>query len=213
MTWQYGSPGTLMERPRCWGMDAAFDLNTRECRSCSSVNSCRDQIQRSQNARRFAVAPPVGASPTAQYFQQFAPPGIPSYGAPSPTVIPVQAQAFAPAATVPAPMQAPMPIMTQPQPPVQAIQQARPPQAPVQAFPAPQQYGYGWLHDPLYYTAVASPPPMRPQMQGEHFFERMMKNVGLAMLESFFLQSFLAVRQLVLPPTPDQGDTIDVPPR
>lgn len=191
-------------------MEAAFDVNSRECRGCASTNSCRDQIQRSQNARRFAVGPPPSANPTAQYFQQFAPPGVPQY-APPPTIIPVQAQAFAPTATVPTPMHAPLAMHQQA--PVQAIQQARPPQAPIQAFPAPQQYGYGWLHDPLYYTAVASPPPMRPQMSGENFMERMMKNVGLAMLESFFLQSFLAVRQLVLPPTPGQEDTIDVGPR
>jgi hypothetical protein len=204
--WQYSSPpgGTLVERPRCWGMEAAFDITSRECRGCAATNSCRDQIQRTQNARRFAVAPPAGVNQTAQFFQQFAP---------QPTVIPVHAQAFAPTATAQAPVPAPLPVVHQMPFQQQAIQQARPPQAPVQAFPSPSQYGYGWLHDPLYYTAVASPPPMRPQLDGESFFERMMKNVGLAMLESFFLQSFLAVRQLVIPPGPNQGEPTDITPK
>jgi hypothetical protein len=82
----------------------------------------------------------------------------------------------------------------------------------VQMQPPMQQPPYGWLHDPLYYTMAATPPPVRPQMQGESFVERVAKNAGLAMVEAFFGQCFLAVRQLILPPAPKKPEVIDVQP-
>lgn len=204
MSWQYGSPGTplAMERPRCWGMESAYDVSSRECRGCSSQNSCRDQVVRAQNARRVAVPPPVQA-PTAAYFSQFG--QVPPAQAFHPAQVPL-----APPPMIQPPQQAPI---AQYQPPPQQIRQAQPPQQQaVQVYQAPGQFQYGWLHDPLYYSAVASPPPMRPQLPGESFPERMVKNIGLAMLESFFLQSFLAVRQLVLPPAPPSEQPIDITP-
>ena len=39
-------------------------------------------------------------------------------------------------------------------------------------------------------------------MGDETFFDRVVKNTGLAMLESFFGQCLIAVRQMVLPPPP-----------
>jgi hypothetical protein len=50
-------------------------------------------------------------------------------------------------------------------------------------------------------------------MGEESFMERVVKNAGLAMLESFFGQCFLAVRQMVLPPQPPQPKVIDVQPQ
>jgi hypothetical protein len=47
-------------------------------------------------------------------------------------------------------------------------------------------------------------------MGDESFFDRTVKNVGLAMLESFFGQCLIAVRQMVLPPAPR---VIDVQPQ
>jgi len=81
------------------------------------------------------------------------------------------------------------------------------PMRPVHPVP-PQQYGYGWIQDPMYYALTSAPPPMRPQMGDETFFGRVVKNTGLAMLESFFGQCLLAVRQMVLPPAPR---VIDMP--
>jgi hypothetical protein len=75
-----------------------------------------------------------------------------------------------------------------------------------------RQPPYGWLHDPLYYTMAATPPPVRPQMQGESFVERVAKNAALAMVESLFGQCFLAVRQLILPPKPKTPEVTDVQP-
>jgi len=49
-------------------------------------------------------------------------------------------------------------------------------------------------------------------MPGESFFERVMKNVGLAMLEAVAMQGLLAVRQMVLPPEAKSSNIIDVTP-
>jgi len=98
-----------------------------------------------------------------------------------------------------------------PMAPLAPVHMQQPQQQPqrVAVHPPPQQqYGYGWIQDPLYYTLTSAPPPVRPQMGDETFFDRVVKNTGLAMMESFFGQCLLAVRQMVLPPTPK---TIDAP--
>ena len=71
---------------------------------------------------------------------------------------------------------------------------------------------YGRFQDPLHYSLMTAPPPYRPQMPGESFFERVMKNVGLAMLEAVAMQGLLAVRQMVLPPEAKSSNIIDVTP-
>lgn len=84
-------------------------------------------------------------------------------------------------------------------------------QPPTSIYPPTERYQYGWLTDPLYYTMCASPPPMRPQLQGENFWERIVKNMVLSAGESMFMHAFLAMRQLVLPPEePARTQTVDV---
>jgi hypothetical protein len=70
------------------------------------------------------------------------------------------------------------------------------------------------MQDPLYYTIHAAPPPMRPQLQGEGFFDRVVKNAALSMMESFFASMFLAVRQMIWAPDPEppRGQVVDVTP-
>lgn len=183
MQFSYGTQSSaLAERPRCWSK--AFDEGARECRGCSFQVSCKEEIYRMNAARQ--VAPPA---PQPQYFQP--------YAVPQPVQV-LQQQALQQVPTfrnlAPVPPQAPVPQQLA----------ARP------IHPPPQnQYGYGWIQDPLYYTLTSAPPPMRPQMGDETFFDRTVKNVGLAMLESFFGQCLIAVRQMVLPPP---VKTIDVQP-
>jgi hypothetical protein len=42
---------------------------------------------------------------------------------------------------------------------------------------------------------------MRPQMAGETFLERVVKNAALSMLEKGAAECFLAIRQMILAPT------------
>jgi hypothetical protein len=194
---QYGSPtAPTIERPRCWGR--SFDEMSGECRRCGFQNSCKDEIIRLNINRQMPA------------------PMMPAYGGP------------VPAGGYAAPQQLQQPVMMQMAPPqaqVAGAMMVRPPAAPpvaqeaaarqVQMMQQQQrsQEVYGWLHDPLYYTMAATPPPVRPQLQGESFWERVAKNAALSMGEAFFGQCFLAVRQLVLPPKPpEQHKTVDVPP-
>jgi len=189
-SWQQPpNPGqaTSPNRPRCFGFDSAFDVTSRECRGCEYQSSCRDTIYRARNSQ----ASPPQRGPTPQ-------PAGPNYYdprySPPPSPIGVVAQNFQPQ-QVSYPVAVPRQQAIQPTPQPQQIQQQ-----PLQQML--QQERYGWLNDPLYYMGQASPPPQRPQLQNEHFFERVVKNVGLSMLESMFFQGFLAVRQMVLPPAP-----------
>jgi hypothetical protein len=108
------------------------------------------------------------------------------------------AQSFQPQ-VVQQPVQQP-PIQQYIPPQNQQIIQHPQTQQPVRVYDPPPAYHYGWLNDPLYYSGVATPPPMRPQLAGETFFERVVKNMGLSMMESMFFQGYLAVRQMVLAP-------------
>jgi hypothetical protein len=185
MQYQYGPQASVAERPRCWSK--AFDDGTRECRGCGFQTSCKEEIYR-QTAARAAQPAPI--------FQPYA--------------VPQTVQVMPPQPTYQAPQQQPFRSMTvSPMAPLAPIHQPQQQPQRVAVHPPPQQqYGYGWIQDPLYYTLTSAPPPVRPQMGDETFFDRVVKNTGLAMMESFFGQCLLAVRQMVLPPTPK---TIDAP--
>jgi hypothetical protein len=191
--YQYGSPAAGTDgRPRCWGQ--SFNSEDPECRRCAYQASCRDQVIRSNVNRQQAVpvAPPIPAA-AQQYFQNYAPPSYSPqpYQVPATTVVQVQ----------PVPQPQPVPVrVAAPVPP-------RPPQQVQQGQTYPHQPigmhdWYGRMQDPMMYTVHAAPAPFRPQMEGESFFERVAKNTALAMVEGFFAQMFLAVRQMVLPPPP-----------
>lgn len=159
-------------KPACWGKH--FDETDRVCRGCGFQSTCREEIIKNnvvnQQPQPFL---PQRTMPAQPQFAQAAAPHQP-FLAPPPPPPPPQYRA------------APLPIIQQ--------YQGQP------VFPPPIQYGYGWVNDPLYYSAHAAPPPMRPQFEGESFFERLAKNTGLALLESFFMSLFLATRQMVWPP-------------
>jgi len=92
---------------------------------------------------------------------------------------------------------APLQVQSYQQPPPQQIQRQQP--QPTGIFPAPPQYGYGWLTDPMYYAMAASPPPMIPQLGEESFVERLGKNMAIDALRSLTWQLHLATRQWIWP--------------
>jgi hypothetical protein len=49
-------------------------------------------------------------------------------------------------------------------------------------------------------------------MPGESFIERVLKNTALSLLESLTMQLHLALRQMVLPPSPPRSTVVDVTP-
>lgn len=183
MQFQYGAPApALAERPRCWSK--AFDEGARECKGCGFQTSCKEEVLRLGSNRPMAVP-----APPQTFFQT-------QYSAPQNLPVVHQQQVPQFRGLPPAP--------GQPQQPQQLA--ARP------IHPPPvQQYGYGWIQDPMYNYLTSAPPPMRPQMGDESFFGRVAKNAGLAMLESFFGQCLLAVRQMVLPPAPRIVDVTPQP--
>jgi hypothetical protein len=198
------------ERPKCWGRD--FNSEDRECKGCPWQVTCREQVIRDAVNRQPAAPAPV-QGPPMNYYQQ----PMPMYQPPAPVqpVHPYYQSALARPVPVaaPAPAPAPVPVQVQPAPaPFQVVQYQRPAApapAPMQA-PVPVQQPqpiqvldwYGRFQDPVFYQVATAPPPYRPQHPGETFFERVAKNVGLSMLEAVFMQCFLAVRQMVLPPVP-----------
>lgn len=190
---QYGTPSApVIERPRCWGR--TYDEMTGECRRCGFQNSCKDEIIRC-NINRPA--------PMQQYQPMYGQPPMMPYAAPQQLNQPVIYQ-----------QQQVAGVPIRPQQNQQQLAQETAQRAMLMNTVQPmQQPPYGWLHDPLYYTMAATPPPVRPQMQGEGFMERVVKNAGLAMVEALFGQCFLAVRQLILPPKVEPKPAIDVTPQ
>lgn len=181
-----GQTAPTPQKPPCWGK--SFEDGNRECRGCGFQGSCRDEVIRASMNR--TVYPQV---PQYQpYFQQQAPqvqyPQIPV--APPvqvPQYQPPQQSVLFSRLSRAAPQQQPqmMPQMMMPQ--IQNQQTSIP-------------YGYGWVPDPMHHYVHTTPPVFRAQMPGESFGERMVKNIGLSMLESLFATMFLSVRQMVWGP-------------
>lgn len=72
---------------------------------------------------------------------------------------------------------------------------------------------YGYAQDPLFQMLAMVPPMWRPQQMGETFGVRVLKNLGLTLVEQFLSQLMLATRQAFLPPALHARDaTIDVGP-
>jgi hypothetical protein len=108
-------------------------------------------------------------------------------------------------------VQAPLQVQPYQQPPQQVQVRQQPQQTGI--FPAPPQYGYGWLTDPMYYAMAASPPPMIPQLGEESFIERLGKNIAIDAMRSLTWQLHLATRQWIWPePSPGAGEPMDVTP-
>lgn len=184
--------------PVCWG--SAYNSEDRTCRNCPFAGTCRNEVLRKDLAAR-----PVGVQPT--------PPPSPYYAAPQPVYV------------APRPVNMPPPQYSAPQPvpirygtpgPAPVQMQQQPPQRATPIQPAPLQYGYGSFYDPMYYALGQVPEPFRPQVQGESFLERVMKNMMLAGVGAIFKEGLLAVRQLQWWPQPKEitaGErTVDVTP-
>lgn len=180
-------------RPSCWGRTDIYDSEDRECRNCGFQSSCRAQVIKLTPTQQ---TPPVNTP--APYYHSYAP-----YTSPQPAPAPVAAPIVkyhppAPAPIVPAP--APV-APTYTAPVVKAV--PAPMQQP-QAVPVQQDW-YGRMQDPLFFT-VLSPPPFRPQMQGESFGERVLKNLALDLTAMAAGHLMLALRQMLLPPVPKPPD-------
>lgn len=165
-----GAIGAPDGAPPCWG--TGYNSEDRTCRVCQVQGTCRNEVIRKDlNAR------PVGAGnppppPTQPYYppRNYAPAQPAQYYQPQP--------------------QPQQPVQVRYAPPATQQQAARPLQ------PAPLQYGYGSTYDPMFHALATVPEPFRPQMQGESFMERVMKNMALAGLEAVMKEALLGVRQL-----------------
>ena len=167
--------------PPCWGNPRSFDPNSRECRSCGVQSSCKDRAD-AQRAVQPTWQPPT---------QVWQPPVTNTW---QPPVIQTTNQwTTNPWGQRPPLQQWQPPVVPQPQPPPQVVYVV-------------QQGGefYGRYNDPIHYAIASAPLPPRHQMQGETFFQRFMKNAFLGALESVTEEALKGVRQMVLPPSPQQ---------
>lgn len=182
----YGDPATnssvLGPRPPCWGT-SKYDNEDRECRNCGFQNTCREQTIKTKTAVVPTVAVPTAVPTPSNYFSQFQP--ATAYAAPRPLPA-VQARPIVPPS--PVPVQPAVPIHQTV--PIQAVAQH-------QQMPPMIQDRYGQFQDPMFVTIKATPGIMRPQLPGESFPERVMKNMALASLESAIGEVLLGVRQFL----------------
>jgi hypothetical protein len=190
--------GSTIARPVCWGKD--FSEGNAECRGCPFTATCKDHIIR-LNMNRTAAPPYMQPVPVPLAVPQQPPPFYAAY--------PVQ-QAPAPVPQIPVygkppqPLVQTMPVRAAPPAQAQMVPQQAQQVLPQYSRPSPYIDWYGAVQDPLFYVVTTAPPLMRPQMQGESYAGRWIKNVGLSMLEAGLMHTFLAVRQLTLPPEPPQ---------
>lgn len=172
-TFTYGDPATKTSaspKPPCWGT-SKFDNEDRECRACGYQHTCREQTIKAKAAQ----AP----TPATSYFSQFQP-AVP-YAAPQ--------------TIVQAPQTTPIPVAPRVVPiPTQQVPQAAPPISPG------IQDRYGQFQDPMFATLKSSPSVMRPQLPGEQFHQRVMKNMALAGVEAALGEVLLGVRQFLWTP-------------
>jgi hypothetical protein len=194
-------------RPGCWGRADTFDTESRECRGCGFQITCRSQVI-NQTLNQQQTVPQVSTLPSYYSIQPHAqqPYAVPKQVAQAP--VPFQAPpAPAPVAAVTryVPPPAPLPTtMTAPySAPPRTIQQQPPPQMQQmpQQHPQMTQDFYGRMQDPLFFQILGSP-PFRPQMPGENFGERVVKNLLLDLGTMAFFHAGLALRQMFLPPKP-----------
>lgn len=192
-------------RPGCWGRVDIYDSENRECRGCGFQSTCKSQVIKTTQANQQTV-PQVSQLPYGQPPYQYQTQPQP-YSAPQQQALrlpvpftPPQVP-YAPVAQAPQPYAAPMRIPVIPATPVPQQPQYHQPQVqqiPQMQMAAPQDV-YGRIQDPLFFPIMNSP-PFRPQMPGESFGERILKNI---LLDAGTMAAFhigLALRQMVLPP-------------
>lgn len=147
-----------------------YDNEDRECRACGFQNTCRDYVLKSKPAQTTA---PV---PVASYFNQFQP-----------------QQPYAASQAITQPAKVIVPVAPTPQ-----IINIKPT---TQSQPTPDiKDRYGQFQDPMFMSIKTTPSVMRPQLTGETFAHRIVKNMVLASVESALGEFLLGVRQLLWAP-------------
>lgn len=200
--------------PPCFG--TGYDNDSQRCLACSFQFSCRQTVV-NQGVQRMSYAPQYAPQAAVQPPQQFyptAPAPAPYLPPPPPAYAQQQPMQYRPQQ----PWQTPPP----PQPPPSyrvPVQQAQVPQAPGYTgqqvapwapvhFPIPgaleySRFGYyGYYPDQMWASVASVAPVWRPQQPGENFGTRVVKNMGLILLEHAFQQLMFATRQAFLPPAP-----------
>jgi hypothetical protein len=165
-------------RPECWGRE--YNQEVQLCRDqCSFRATCReDTIRQMQGTRSFQPpAPPPPYAPPASPYQTPMTAAAAPYRLP--VVVPVQP--------------------TRPAAPVSMVSQPTPQHSYMRAPEAPWTVGqYGAFNDPAFSMMAQIPPVIRPQQPNETFFERVLINAGLGILEQLTAQMYLALRQAVM---------------
>ncbi len=201
----YGDP-PVGNRPGCWGHVNVYDSTNRECRGCGFQTSCRNHVIKLTIENQQGVQQmPIPAAPYYNQYQSYQPAQQSLYPQPM-AHLPMQMPAPAPVPVVrytpptPAPVQAPVPTYQAPNAtrPVQTQQYTQ-----QQGYIPPNTDWYGRSQDPLFFH-ILSTPPFRPQLPGELFWERVLKNLVLDGLSLAFGHLMLSLRQMVLPPRPEE---------
>jgi hypothetical protein len=86
------------------------------------------------------------------------------------------------------------------------VVQVKPQPVPTQQISSGIQDRYGQFQDPMFVTVKGTPSIMRPQLPGESFHQRVMKNMVLASAESALGELMLGVRQLIWAPKSEDKD-------
>jgi hypothetical protein len=199
--------------PTCYGKQ--YDNESDMCRACSFNTPCRREVMKVAYGPQYTPpAPPTqyAGPPQVPYYNQVPTPPVyqpqaPQYQQPTwgsqyrpfqPPASPQPGSGFrVPVATAP---QAPMTVSPVGQFAQQAVTQV------VQHMLQNQAYTpigvYGSVNDPAIGLISAMPLVLRPQMHGESFITRVLKNLALAFIETFANELKIGVRQATLPPGP-----------
>lgn len=201
---QNNIPRPQQGHPPCYTDEIYYDPTSRDCRSCTWQNSCKESIDAKRRNNGLTQIGGQHRPAITSIPQQVASPFIHNQPVPNAPHWPGN---LVPNAPPPGVFR--WPNIAQPAQPMAAYPnqyQQQPAQRPQVQNAAPTQYAFqdehfGRVQDPLYYTISATPVPMRPQFAGETFTERLTKNVALHLMEVFLTQLLLGVRQMFMPPS------------
>lgn len=192
-----------MSPPSCYGR--SYDNDSPVCSSCSINSACRQEIMKVAFQPQFQPPAPPAPGQQAIPYQPYRTPTPyqpPTYSAPPSYSAPPWMQQQQPSYP---PQQAfRVPVATAPQVPAQAAQQmvAQAVQHVLQGMPYSPIGVYGAIPDPAIAMLSSIPPIFRPQMTGETFWVRVLKNLGARLLEVLLDEAKIAIRQAVFPPVP-----------
>lgn len=199
-------------RPGCWGRTDIYDSENRECRGCGFQSTCQNQVIKTiQSAQPTVPQVSQSHSPYSPFQHQPQQYSIPqsAFRVPTPAPFSPPVPSYVPQAPLPAPYAVPtrIPVVPPaPMPQMHAAQmQPQMTQMPTQMPMTGAQDFYGRVQDPLFFP-VMNAPPFRPQLPGETFGERFLKNLFLDLGTMAAFHVGLALRQMILPPQPKLPD-------